>query len=479
MRTESRPRILLAAVVLLLETTALGLLGGCGTGGTETAGTAEFHPNQGLDYREPAEVKSENGVLRVTLDLARGPVDISGNQIVSNTYNESFPGPTLRVRPGDRIELDLMNNIDQPTNIHFHGLHVSPSGNSDNVFIHTHPGKTQHYSVQIPDDHPPGTFWYHSHIHGTSEEQVFGGMAGILIVDGLDELLPADLRGIEERVIALNDVRVRKGQLPTSDDQLNPRFFGPLLVNGVQNPRMTIRPGEVQHWRLANISATMWFRPTLDGTKFHVLAEDGNPVEDVEKRRALLLPPGKRYDVLVVGQPGRTKLRTLHFDQGFVKVPNKTLATIRSEGHPTAPVDMPTTVSTFDDLGDAEVARRRKVVFSQPVEDGNIEFLINGEAFDPHVINYRPRLGTVEEWVIKDITKEFHPFHIHVNDFQVMSINGEPYDANGLQDVVALPPHGEVVIRQRFADFTGKFVFHCHILDHEDLGMMQVVKVVE
>ena len=114
------------------------------------------------------------------------------------------------------------------------------------------------------------------------------------------------------------------------------------------------------------------------------------------------------------------------------------------------------------------------MVFSEDNKAG--KFFINGEQFNGRTM-YTPKLGTVEEWTLKNVTGEDHPFHIHVNDFQVMSVNGKPYDAASLQDIVKIPAKGEVVIRQRFADFTGKFVFHCHILAHEDNGMMAVVDV--
>ena len=103
--------------------------------------------------------------------------------------------------------------------------------------------------------------------------------------------------------------------------------------------------------------------------------------------------------------------------------------------------------------------------------------LINGEAFNPNETNVAPLLGSVEEWTLRNSTDEDHPFHIHVNDFQVVKVNGRPYKANGLQDVVIIPKHGSVVIRNPFDQFTGHFVFHCHILGHEDGGMMKTVQV--
>ncbi len=479
MSRSALPRVVLAGLISALAVVFVVSCGGTDGPSTSTR-ASDWVPEKGQALKEPEEMVSKGGVLDGKLELARGPVDISGAPVITNAYNGEYRGPTMRVRPGDRIELDLVNNIDQPTNLHFHGFHVSPKGNSDNVFIHLPPGETQHYSVQIPKDHATGTYWYHSHVHSISEQQVFGGMSGMIIMEGLTEQLPEELQGIEERQIGLTDTRVRGGELPTSDSELNPKYFGPRLVNGQLMPKMDIRPGEVQHWRLANMSATAWFRPHLEGSPFWIIAEDGNPVAEVTQVDDVLMPPGKRYDVLVRGpDKGTAALETLPFDEGFAKFSRKRLATVVSAGKRAPALDMPKEVAPFDDLSDESVAKRRTFTFSQPIEDGNIEFLINGEAWDEDVINVKPKLGTVEEWVLKDITSEPHPFHIHVNDFQVMSIDGKPYDAKGLQDVVPLSPNGgKVVIRQRYEDYTGKFVFHCHILDHEDAGMMQNVKVV-
>ena len=116
------------------------------------------------------------------------------------------------------------------------------------------------------------------------------------------------------------------------------------------------------------------------------------------------------------------------------------------------------------------------MVFTE--DDATNQFFINGKQFDPDRVDVEVKLGTTEEWTLRNSTEQ-HPFHIHVNDFQVISIDGKPYDADGLQDTVRmLPKQDAVVIRIRFTDFTGKFVFHCHILNHEDNGMMAVVEVV-
>jgi FtsP/CotA-like multicopper oxidase with cupredoxin domain len=245
---------------------------------------------------------------------------------------------------------------------------------------------------------------------------------------------------------------------------------------------MSLGSGETQLWRIANVGADLFYDVELEGHEFIVLGEDGDPRWDVVREDHLVLPPGKRFDVLVQGgDPGSYDLITRKFDEGFQRLPRTNLATVEVTGPAAQPTtDLPTSMnSTAGDLSDAPIAKERRFVFTLDTTGGGFKAEINGETFKPNKVNVRPTLGTVEQWTLVNHSSEDHPFHIHVNDFQVMSVNGKPYDAHGLQDVVIIPKQGgKVVIRNPFEDFTGEFVFHCHILGHEDAGMMQTVKVV-
>jgi suppressor of ftsI len=192
----------------------------------------------------------------------------------------------------------------------------------------------------------------------------------------------------------------------------------------------------------------------------------------------LVLPPGKRFDVLVqAGEAGTYAFETIVYDQGNHVYPEVQLATLTIEGDVQPPAALPASVAPDRDLDSAEIVAERDIFFND-VDDDPI-FEVNGQQFDPDRIDELVKLGTVEEWTIRNVTAEQHPFHLHVNDFQVVSVNGQPYNAASLQDIVILPADGEVVIRTPFMNYPGKFVFHCHILFHEDHGMMAVVDVVE
>lgn len=478
MKYRSRSPRLTAALILAVAV----LMSGCTSGRTPLNSLPSSQApsfTEGSPLKEPAQMVSRNGLLRAELVVERRQVDLGGHKMWALTYNGSYMPPTLRIRPGDKMDLALKNTLSEVTNLHVHGLHVSPSGNADNIFIHVNPGETFHYSYQFPRTLRAGTYWYHPHPHLTSAPQVAGGMSGILVVDGLQQYLPADLRHITEHVIALKDFQVQGDAVRTQ----NLHIGAPTnrTVNGQLNPTIRIRQGETQLWRLANVSANIYYKVHLQGQRFQVIAHDGTPVDRIWTSDSLLLAAGARFDVLVQGGPaGRTQLQTLPYTTGPAgnSFPQATLATLVSDGGSARPAPLPT--SSFApgvDLSNAPIAVRRTVVLSE--NKGGTKFYINGKQFDPNRVDIRAKLNTVEEWTVRNVSDEEHSFHVHTDHFQLMSINGRPHHGHGLQDVASVPAKGEFVIRMQFKNYTGKSVLHCHILNHEDAGMMAVLQIVK
>jgi suppressor of ftsI len=478
---------------LAVALAALALVSGCSSEDDEdqaptapaATAVAKWAPEAGRDLTEPEQIYAEDGTLAVELTARREVIEVAGSPITAQPYNGQLIGPTLNVAPGERIEVTVDNQTDEHTNIHYHGLHVSPKGISDNVLRRFPPDESSRSVVQLPPDHESGTFWYHVHHHGNTEEQVMGGMSGLIVIEGLEAELPDELQGIEQRQLAIRDLQKQSPDTAAIDEgNIDAQKASTRLVNGLLRPRMSLASGETQLWRIGNVGADLFYDLELEDHEFTVLAEDGSPVWEVWQSDHLVLPPGKRYDVLVQGgDPGSYALRTVKYDEGFERQPQVDLAELEVAGPAEEPADdLPTAMATTErDLSDAEIARQREFAFSFAT-GSNGKFLaeINDEVFHHDRVNVTSELGTVEQWTLRNKTSEDHPFHIHVNDFQVMSIDGRPYEARGLQDVVIIPKNGgEVVIRNPFQDYTGEFVFHCHILAHEDAGMMQSIQVVK
>lgn len=462
---------------------------------------ADWTPIAGMPLKEPAQIyRNRAGVLHVTLTASAKTIMVSGAPLGASPFGDSLNGPTLHVRPGDTIKVTFVNKLGQgkPTNIHYHGLHVSPLGKGDNVFRTFDDGRTYRSEVKLPANHPRGTYWYHVHLHGDTDEQVMGGLSGLLIVEGLQRLLPKRWSAIADRQLALRDVQTSAGSIVGESD-INPNAPSTRLVNALYQPKFSMKSNRYELWRLANIGSDVFYDIRFTKHTFAVIAEDGLPVWRVTRRSKLLLPPGKRFDVLVLGgRPGTYQLQSLpyaqHANGSLVPVPvpttteNLATVTVKASSGPIAPAGgVPKRLVPKHDLSKAIVAARPPP-FVFAYTGPPFAAVINGVSFTHDMTPaVSPVLNTVEEWTLQNSTTDDHPFHIHVNDFQVMSVNGKPYHATGLQDVVTIPKqykdssgaivNGEVVIRQRYTDFTGWFVYHCHILQHEDLGMMATIQV--
>lgn len=434
-------------------------------------------------------VTSRNGVLETRLTAVPESTVIGVYRFASMVYNGRYLPPVLRVNPGDSLRLQLINHLpaDQMTNLHYHGTRVSPKAPSDDIFLHVQPGSVYDYRVFFARNHDRGLFWYHPHAHGHSERQVTGGMSGVLVVEGfLTQFYPA-LRALPERILMLKAFEpsgYRDGQPQTK------------TLNGMTHAILRVHPGELQFWRVANIAANSYFELRIPGVRMWLLASDANPLRRPQRIDSIFLPPGARAELVVEGPPaGRYSIRNDRYDTGPQGDPNPAviLGTLISEGciadtqgrvdqleRPTS--QLLSVAAEIDSLRTHPITRRRTFVFSESADGGR--FFINGKQFDPNRIDTSVRLGDVEEWTIENMTGEVHAFHVHQTDFLVTSINGVPQASSNLHDTINLPHAvngrpGVVKIIVPFTDPTivGKFVYHCHILEHEDGGMMATVQV--
>lgn len=458
----------------------------------------------------------------VDLPEVRGPFTLSAVYDSAAGHNAfAYAGntvpPVIRVLPGGVIKLRYVNNLPgrsdeecatgrcgNMTNLHFHGLHVSPERPQDDVLtMMAMPGESLNYTVVVPAYSPPGLYWYHTHPHGESARQDLDGMSGAIIVEGIDRYYP-ELRHMRQRVIILRDhdmehsdaaIReqvVRRVEIPsspcgTSTEQNPERVF---TANGTIRPQIPIGPGERQFWRILNASPDRYADLQLNGEQLEIVALDGMPLSYHNRHRAtrkvdhVLVPPAGRVEMIVTGPSSgsRATLSTRCVDTGADGDPNPAMV-IADVGpaHADSPIrNLPSTTgpAVYQELSSQEI---QKLELSRPdftvtfTEDKS-GFYINGGKFsmdDQPML--RVQVGSMQHWRIVNSTREIHPFHIHQIHFLAYAQNGVRSDAPEWLDTVNVPyGNGSVDLIMDFTDpiIRGVSVFHCHLLSHEDKGMM-------
>ncbi len=562
-----------------------------------------------ISLTNPPQIVSTNGSLtfNVTTQLN------AKTGFPEYIYNGSTVPPTLRLLPGDTLVVNLTNNLPVPatgagytnnTNLHYHGLHVSPQApGDDSIDMLAAPGQSLHYAIAIPVNHPPGLYWYHAHAHGEAERQTLSGMSGALIVDGIAAYTP-QVSTMTEQVLVMRDAPLAGTSLPDADmhqiyamkwamqhgvkmhasargataqsafrlaastsadrsevhgsstaQTRNPyvivdgkykRFVRStsadshcvagnpeqpvhaLTVNGQTQPAIQIAPGEQQFWRMVNAGADTYLDVQVDNTKMQIVAIDGVPLSSGVNTPASMtvsdwvLPPASRVEFILTGPPSGTTayLRTNCFDAGQSgnAMPAEILASINptpastakhvanlAPGRAvarispravafhfhTAPTIRPASASLARTVTSATLrARSAATIKATTVSATRTIYYtdqnnINGITYDPAAPpQFYAQSGTVEQWTISNSSSQVHTFHIHQIHFVVQAINGVQQAAQYVMDNVNVPAAtasgpGTVTLLLDFTDPTiiGTFLLHCHILSHEDGGMMAKIRI--
>lgn len=391
------------------------------------------------------------------------------------TYNGVTPGPLLQVAVGDRVIVHFKNELDEPTTVHWHGLRISAEMDGNpRIQNPVEPGTTFTYDFVVPD---AGTFWYHPHIR--ANEQVEQGLYGPLIVHD-----PADPVVDQERIIILDDVLLSgDGFAPfmgTMPEMMRGRLGNTLLINGhIATPIITPTTKQVERWRLINSSNARTFSLSFPrGTLHKVISTDGGVFEESYKAQRLQIAVGQRYDLEITHVPGydmelTAHILTLDAQDNVIESPfplyrveadtlDPSLSTGLSWSGP--PVSMPTA--------------DREVEFVLDVTQdslGNVVWTINGESHHHHGPLFTFNEGDIVDITIVNMVGPEHPFHLHGQFFTILD-NGEGASEPGLHDTVLVPGLGTVKIRALMSN-PGRWMAHCHILEHSELGMMSEIEV--
>jgi FtsP/CotA-like multicopper oxidase with cupredoxin domain len=398
-------------------------------------------------------------------------------------YNGQVPGPTLEFREGDRVSIHFRNDLPEPTTIHWHGLQL-PFMADGSPFHPVAPGEEYDYVFTVLPG-TAGTYWYHPHPHHRTGYQIAKGLYGAIIVRAPDDPLPPSLT---EKLLIISDNRFLTDgaiDLPRSHtpegglDRENGREGDVMFVNGQVMPTLTIRAGEIQRWRVINASAARVYRLSLPGHKLLHVGSDGGLFERAVEVDEILVANAERVELLVrgTGSPGsRTALQVLPYDRYIPQTrprnwnETRDLLTLQYAPDPAvATVTLPEVLRPVPVLDTAHATATRLMVLSQG--------LINGQAMDPRRVDVSATLGATEIWEIENLVGMDHPFHLHGFQFQVLDHNGVPEPFRSWKDVVNVPKHGTARFIVRYTNHPGKWMFHCHILDHEDHGMMGILEV--
>jgi FtsP/CotA-like multicopper oxidase with cupredoxin domain len=429
----------------------------------------------------PTIARGSNGILKTQLTMAPAAVTVGSITAQGNLYNGLYTPPTLLLNPGDSVDMNVTNQMVDSTNHHYHGFVVTPDTlHGDNVTrVKIRQGSTHRYAFRLPADHAQGLAWYHPHYHGLTDAQVGSGLSGAMVVGNLAAQFPG-LNIKRERVMLIKDLNTK----------------GTYSINGNPCPTIKIAAGEQQLWRLLNATAEDFLNLRLANHKLHVLALDGNPVVHPLTVDSLIIPPGSRAEVVVVGNAQDAVGSHLYStnasaDPDFASV---SLGWAKAGGTPVIPTPIPTTVNTA--LRDSMKALMNTTdVQRQTINywtDGGDEYWFGPDSvfannqYSPSRIDYRMQVGKAQEWTLVNKGSELHSFHIHQTDFIVTSYNGKAPTDTTFRDNVFVGRHyangkwlpDTVTVRFRFTPVAaGPFVFHCHQLFHEDAGMMRNVCV--
>jgi FtsP/CotA-like multicopper oxidase with cupredoxin domain len=475
------------------------------------------------------EVTSSRGVAELTLQAA-----FDSNGRPAFFWNGQKAAPTIRVKPGDTIKLHFINmlpqfcspGIESNSNMHFHGLTSSPNAPGDDVITTlAAPGTSLEYRVVINTDQPPGLYWYHAHPHGLSSWEVGNGMAGAIVIEGIANEVPS-VAGLRERVIVLSDIptdpsfaagedserrkveSIRAHAVHPSDDDGggNPcraETTAVPMINGIPMASIGIKPGERELFRVVNVAGHRHFDIAVDGQQLVLVAQDGVPIRDYAGAPEslsvshLVIPPGGRSEFVVTGTAAPQALVSNCYNSGPAgdADPAIVLGTLVDDS------TNPNAVRPAVRVRGRLAVMREPLLYRQPLpppvakhtihfqEDAN-GFYLDGKQYSatapPAIVS---KAGTVEEWTLENDTDEVHDFHIHQVHFIVVSVNGAPVPNPHWLDSYDIIPQGHGVSGQHIPSLTkvlldfrdpvirGTFVYHCHILDHEDGGMMAKILV--
>ncbi len=420
------------------------------------------------------DIDPDPRVLEVDLEAYVKPMEIvPGKMTAVWTYNGQLPGPLLKLNAGDRLIVHFRNSLPVPTSIHWHGLRIPNAMDGVPGFTQApiEPGGEFTYDFIVPD---AGTFWYHPHYD--SAAQVGYGLYGPLVVNDPGE--PAAFG--DELVLLLSDMSLdAEGQLqePKSGGRFGDLFGregSVLLVNGQVLPTLKVRQGKQQRWRVINAARTRYYTLRYRRSPLVLLGGDGGLAAESRTVDEIKIVPGQRLDFVFTppDAPGTAgKLRWYPTDRGYGSTYNRLAEDIMHIVTVDDPAVVPVTIPRqLRDIAPLDTTGAHEELLDLTIgsdEHQDVSMGING-VHHKRAVPIMAKVGETQVWTVRNDTDFSHPFHLHGFFFQILSPAGVPE----WRDTVDVPLHAEVKLAVRFDERPGMWMYHCHILDHAEVGMM-------
>lgn len=394
-------------------------------------------------------------------------------------FNKQLPGPVLRANKGDTLVVKVKNTLAEPTMIHWHGIKLPAAmDGTGEVQQPIAPGEEFEYRFVVPD---AGTFWYHSHANETV--QMERGMYGALIVeDENDPIMDADqVFLIDDMKISANNTFTQPGWfLPRLIEKHDGREGDTLLINGKENPVIQIHAGQRERWRFINASSARYFVLHLEGREFTIIGTDGGLLEKPRTVTEVLIVPGERMDIVAgpFAEGDSFLIESLPYNRmTFLKAKRQKFATVQVGQQKSSVAKIPDHLRFIEQLApqDAPVNRQVKLSVGASLKNG-LDFLVNN---DVHVNDKPVKVGELQVWEVNNASAMDHPFHLHGFFFQVIEVNGKAPEYLAWKDTINLEPKSKVKIAWMPDNRPGKWMYHCHILEHHAAGMMANFEIID
>lgn len=401
-----------------------------------------------------------------------------GKEINAWGFNKQIPGPVLSAKKGDTLVVRFQNNLPEATMVHWHGIRLPANmDGTGEVQQPILPGESFEYRFMVPD---AGTFWYHSHQNETV--QMEKGMYGAIVIeDDTDPVVD------KERVLVIDDMKLNSHNQFTQHgpvghwiERHDGREGSTNLINGKEDSMLYMHAGQTERWRFVNAASARYFKLSLDGKPFKIIAADGGLLEYARTATELLITPGERFDILVgpYGEGEDFSISSLPYNRvTMLKARLQKYATVIVKEKRETIANLPDKLREIELLAPRDVQVNRKVNLSvDPSFKHVIDFRINRKM---HGMDEPVRVGELQIWEVSNSSLMDHPFHLHGFFFQVLEENGKAAEYKAWKDTYNLKPRSTIKIAWMPDNRPGLWMYHCHIIEHHAAGMMASFEVID